>query len=130
MYKLIILILVLGLVGCQSPTSNQSSIKNDYVEVEEEEIIFDERDFELLAPVPFATLCFRYHPKGINEENVLNKLNNTLMEKLNNSGRIYLTHTKLNGKFSLRFVIGQTEQTWEHVIKAWELIKKTAVELK
>jgi len=94
------------------------------------EDIIDHSDFELLAPVPFSTICFRYHPKDINDEDLLNKLNNSLMEELNNSGKLYLTHTKLNGKFTLRLVIGQTNQMREHIINSWELIEKTAENLK
>ena len=41
---------------------------------------------------------------------------------LNDSGKLYLIHTKLNNKYTLRFSIGQTKTTWEHVLKAWELI--------
>ncbi|MEN8155143.1 MAG: pyridoxal-dependent decarboxylase, partial [Acidobacteriota bacterium] len=93
------------------------------------ENIVDHSDFELMAPVPFATICFRYHPKNVNDEDLINSINNSLMDRLNKSGNIYLTHTKLKGKFTLRLVIGQTEQTREHVIKAWELIKNTAAEI-
>ncbi|UCD80607.1 MAG: aminotransferase class V-fold PLP-dependent enzyme, partial [Desulfobacterales bacterium] len=65
-------------------------------------------DFELLAPVPFATICFRYKPKGVSDLDTLNRLNQQLMESLNDSGKLYLTHTKLNGIYTLRLVIGQT----------------------
>ena len=82
--------------------------------------------FELLAPVPFATLCFRYLPPGTTDEIKLNRVNEELMEELNGTGNIYLTHTKLNGRFTLRLVIGQTYQTKRHILEAWELIKTTA----
>ncbi len=89
-------------------------------------MIIDQSDFELMAPVPFATICFRYRPEHKNDESLLNTINNRLMEELNKSGQIYLTHTKLNGRFTLRLVIGQTQQKWEHINNGWELIKKTA----
>jgi len=92
--------------------------------------IIEHSEFELLAPVPFATVCFRYHPKDINDEDLLNKLNNSLMEELNRSGKLYLTHTKLNGRFTIRLVIGQTHQSRDHIVKAWEIINKTAENLK
>jgi aromatic-L-amino-acid decarboxylase len=83
-------------------------------------------DFELLAPVPFATICFRYKPGGITDTEELNRLNQQLMETLNDSGKMYLTHTKLKGIFTLRLVIGQTNQEKRHVERAWQRIKDAA----
>jgi aromatic-L-amino-acid decarboxylase len=87
-------------------------------------------EFELLAPVPFATICFRFKPKGVTETETLNRLNARLMETLNDSGKLYLTHTKLNGNYTLRLVIGQTNMEKRHVDRAWGQIKRTAEELK
>ena len=83
-------------------------------------------DFEMLAPVPFATLCFRFAPKGVTGTETLNQLNAKLMETLNDTGKIYLTHTKLRDIYTLRLVIGQTNQTRDHVFAAWKRIKETA----
>ncbi len=83
-------------------------------------------DFELLAPVPLNLICFRYHPKGINDRVQLNKLNETLLETVNATGKIYITHTKLNGAYTLRMVIAQTQVTQHDVEAAWELILSTA----
>jgi len=90
------------------------------------EEISSEENFEIMAPVPFATICFRFLPPGINDIDEINRINNSLMEKLNGTGKLYLTHTKLNGKFTLRFIIGQTYQEKKHIDSAWELIKDTA----
>jgi aromatic-L-amino-acid decarboxylase len=87
--------------------------------------ISGEPDFEILAPVVISVVCFRFRPQGIDEEQV-NKLNEKLNHLLNDSGKIYLTHTVLNGKYTLRMVTAQTNVTLEHVEKAWELIKSTA----
>jgi aromatic-L-amino-acid/L-tryptophan decarboxylase len=89
------------------------------------EMISSEPDFEILAPVVINVVCFRYKPKGIPEDQ-LNGINEELNHRLNDSGRIYLTHTGINGIYTLRMVTGQTNVTMEHVGKAWELIKKTA----
>jgi len=70
--------------------------------------------FELMAPTVLNLVCFRY--KGSD------KFNEALVQRLNDSGKLYLIHTKLNNKYTLRFSIGQTKTTWEHVLKAWELI--------
>lgn len=83
-------------------------------------------DFELLAPVPLATLCFRYKPAGIEDEAQLNGLNTQLLESLNQTGKLYLTHTKLNNVYTIRLVVGQTQVREDHVVRAWELIRQTA----
>ena len=84
-----------------------------------EKINKDDR-FELMAPTVLNLVCFRY--KGSDE------FNETLVQRLNDSGKLYLIHTKLNNKYTLRFSIGQTKTTREHILKAWELIlQKTEV---
>jgi aromatic-L-amino-acid decarboxylase len=92
------------------------------------EMIIMESDFEILAPVVVSVVCFRFRPDGYNEGQI-NSLNEKLMHTLNDSGKIYLTHTVLDGRFTLRMVTAQTNVTFEHVEKAWELIKKTARDL-
>jgi aromatic-L-amino-acid decarboxylase len=83
-------------------------------------------DFELLAPVPLNLICFRYHPAGTNDIEALNRLNASLMERLNATGKLFLTHTKLNGAFAIRMVIGQTHVQQRHVDAAWDLIRSMA----
>jgi aromatic-L-amino-acid/L-tryptophan decarboxylase len=85
--------------------------------------------FKLLAPVPFATVCFHYCPGEVTDLEELNTLNQRLMETLNDSGKMYLTHTKLNGVFTLRLVIGQTYQQQRHVKTAWQRIREAAAGL-
>ncbi len=89
------------------------------------EEILKESDFEILAPVIINVVCFRYKPGGIDEMK-LNAINEELNHALNDSGKIYLSHTVLNGKYTLRMVTGQTNVTLDHVKKAWALIKCTA----
>lgn len=89
------------------------------------EMIRNETDFEILAPVTINVVCFRFHPAGKTEEE-LNSLNEKLNHRLNDSGKIYLTHTTLNGKYTLRMVTGQTNVNSGHVEKAWALIRETA----
>jgi aromatic-L-amino-acid decarboxylase len=92
------------------------------------EMISEEADFEILAPVIISVVCFRYSPKGYSEEQV-NAVNEKLNHQLNDSGKIYLSHTVLNGKYTLRMVTAQTDVTLAHVERAWDLIRKTAREL-
>jgi len=93
------------------------------------EWIENEKDFELMAPVPFSTICFRANTGNTNEEE-LNELNEKLLEKINASGKLFLSHTKLNGKFVIRMTIGSIRHEQRHVLEAWELIKKTLTEVK
>lgn len=92
------------------------------------ELIMRENDFQILAPVTLNVVCFRYKPSGLSDEE-LNLLNETLNHRLNDEGKIYLTHTTVNGVYTLRMVTGQTNVTPEHVERAWKLIVKTAREL-
>ncbi len=93
------------------------------------QIIEKHPDFEILAPVPLNTICFRYHPHNIKNPEKLDQLNQTLLEEINNSGKAYFTHTRLNNKYTIRFMIGQTNTTEKHVEQAWKLIVKTAENL-
>jgi len=83
-------------------------------------------DFELLAPVPLNTVCFRYKPEGIKDEEDLNEMNARLLEELNATGKVYFTHTKLRGRYTIRFVVGQTYVKPRHVDEGWDLIVNTA----
>ena len=85
--------------------------------------------FEVLAPVTLSLVCFRFHPQGTGGTEALNLLNETLLQKLNAGGQIFLTHTKLSGQYTLRMSIGGTLTLQQHVEKAWELIQETAAEL-
>jgi aromatic-L-amino-acid decarboxylase len=93
------------------------------------EMISEEHDFEILAPVTICVVCFRYIPAGYNEDQI-NTLNERLNHQLNDSGKLYLSHTVLNGIYTLRMVTAQTNVTIDHVRKAWLLIKETARSLK
>jgi aromatic-L-amino-acid decarboxylase len=90
-----------------------------------EKMIRKEDDFEILAPVTICVVCFRYKPAGYSEEQI-NTLNEKLNHLLNDSGKLYLSHTVLNGRYTLRMATAQTNVTFEHVMKAWLLIKGTA----
>jgi aromatic-L-amino-acid decarboxylase len=88
-------------------------------------MISGEPDFEILAPTVLNTVCFRFVPYGADEDTI-NRMNEDLNHRLNDSGKIYLTHTKLNGRYTLRLVTAQTNVTHEHVENAWKLIRETA----
>ncbi len=78
----------------------------------------DDGRFELAAPVPLNLVCFR-HRGG-------DQANQTLMERLNHSGDLYLTHTRLHDRITLRFCVGQTNTQARHVQRAWQRIQEEA----
>lgn len=88
-------------------------------------------DFERLAPVPFATVCFRAYPRDLRQrvgaeiaqtdiDAYLDLLNERMMEEVNQRGKVFLSHTKLHGKFTLRLAIGNIRTRREHVRLAWD----------
>jgi aromatic-L-amino-acid/L-tryptophan decarboxylase len=89
------------------------------------DMIQKESDFEILAPVVINVVCFRFCPAGLDESR-LNKMNEKLNHLLNDSGKMYLSHAMINGKYALRMVTGQTNVTFNNVEKAWTLIKEIA----
>jgi aromatic-L-amino-acid decarboxylase len=84
--------------------------------------------FEILAPVRFGVVCFRLN--NGRDEDGLTALNKTLLDRLNASGKMHLSSTVLNGKFTLRMVVGQRLTAERHVRSAWELIRKAAADLR
>jgi aromatic-L-amino-acid decarboxylase len=84
----------------------------------------EEEDFQLTAPVTFNLVCFRLKPKGEKTHEEINRINERLLNELNNTGELYLTHTKLKGMYTLRMVIAQTNVKNHHVEKAWSIIKE------
>lgn len=87
-------------------------------------------DFERMAPAPFSTICFRAHPPKINNVEKFNELNEKLMLKINESGKLFISHTKLNGNFVLRLTISGLRTEERHVREAWELIQQILNEIK
>jgi aromatic-L-amino-acid decarboxylase len=75
----------------------------------------------LAAPVPLNLVCFR-HRGG-------DAINQRLLERLNESGRLYISHTVLEGRYTLRLAVGQTHTEARHVTAAWEAIDQTAAAL-
>jgi len=85
--------------------------------------------FELLAPAPLNAICFRHLPAGVTDPAAIDAVNAELLERLNNSGSVFMTHTRLNGLFAIRMVVGQTNVQQRHVDRAWTLIRETAAGL-
>ena len=77
--------------------------------------------FQLVVPAPLNLVCFR-HTRG-------DTFNQRLLNRLNQSGNLYLTHTTLNDQYVLRFCVGQTHTEKRHIYKAWQQIQETAADL-
>jgi len=86
-------------------------------------------DFERMAPAPFSTVCFRAHPKTIEVEK-LNLLNEQLLEAVNATREIFLSHTKLREQYVLRLAIGNLRTEERHVRRAWEIIQRQLEEIR
>lgn len=84
-------------------------------------------DFELMAPVPLNTVCFRFTSAP---EAQLDELNEEIMNTINKSGKLFFTQTKLYDQFTLRLSFGNTNLEAYHVENAWQLIQDTAAMLK
>jgi aromatic-L-amino-acid decarboxylase len=78
-----------------------------------------------LAPVSLNMICFRFNP-GNKDPEALNQLNESILKRVNAGGKIYLTHTKINGKYTIRLVAGQTHTLKRHLDLAWDLLQEAA----
>lgn len=83
---------------------------------------FESGGWELTAPVTMSLVCFRYAPHGMTEEDIA-RLNAAIMERVNAGGSAYLSHTKLNGKYTLRLAIGNIRTDREHIEVAWQALR-------
>ncbi len=83
--------------------------------------VADSDSFELVVAPPLNLVCFR-HTGG-------DETSRRLLDQLNASGKVYLTHTVLKGQYTLRFCVGQTNTEERHVKQAWQLICETASRL-
>ena len=87
--------------------------------------------WELLAPVPFSTVCFRACP-ALEDESTearaarLDALNERVMNAVNSTGEAFLSHTKLKDAFTLRLSVGNIRTTEQHVRRVWELLQHQA----
>lgn len=123
--KLWFVIRSFGVKGLQEKLRYQISIAKNL-----EKKIRSNNLFEILAPVNFNLICFRYKPAGVASEEDLNIINEQLLHKVNKTGKIYISHTKLSGKYTLRMVIGQTNVNEDNASRAWEVIKEISKQIK
>jgi len=85
----------------------------------------DADDWEILAPVQFSTVCFRYHPSDSGPQEI-DKLNEQILERVNQSGNVFLSHTRIAGRFALRLAVGNIRTQERHVELAWQELRAAA----
>ena len=90
--------------------------------------------FELLAPVTMAVVCFRVVPQVVENmrpvDEEIDDLNRCLVEAINRSGEAYLTHTYLSGQIAMRLAVGNILTTERHLAKVFDLIRREAAHLR
>jgi aromatic-L-amino-acid decarboxylase len=84
-----------------------------------------EANWEILAPHPLSVVCFRYAPPGKSEAE-LESLNAAIMDAVNATGEVFLSHTKLDERYALRLAIGNLRTSRDDVAAAWELLRGMA----
>ncbi|CAI0434700.1 unnamed protein product, partial [Linum tenue] len=95
-----------------------------------EECVGQDPRFEIVAPPKFALVCFRLLPPvDDNEARGSNKLNQELLEAVNSTGRVFISHTVLSGMYILRFVVGAPLTKRRHVDAAWKVLQDEACTL-
>ena len=82
--------------------------------------------WERLAPVPFSTVCFRHVPAAGMSEDDLAEHNAAVMDAVNRTGEVFLSHTRLDGVFAIRLSVGNLRTQERHVARAWELLQREA----
>jgi aromatic-L-amino-acid decarboxylase len=93
-------------------------------------------DFELLAPVPFSTVCFRYRPASLAGREAepavaaeLDRLNLALMDAVNRSGEVFLSHTRLHDRFTIRMAMANLRATDGDLERVWSVVTREAAAL-
>lgn len=84
-----------------------------------------EGEWELMAPVPLSLVCFRYAPDGTTEAE-REAINADLLRRVNAGGEALLSHTKLEGRYTLRLAIGNIRTQREHIENTWRVLRACA----
>jgi aromatic-L-amino-acid/L-tryptophan decarboxylase len=84
--------------------------------------------FEIMAPVQLSLVCFRLNPGNMNEEQ-LTRLNQELLQRINSNGDVFMTHTSLRDKYTIRLALGSRTTQERHVKRAWEIVQQAADEI-
>jgi aromatic-L-amino-acid decarboxylase len=80
-------------------------------------------DFERVSDVPFSVVCFRLVSEARSDE-ACDALNERLLDHVNTTGEVFLSHTRLSGRYVLRLAIGNIRTAESHVARAWNLLRQ------
>ena len=114
-----------GLEGIQKTLRHHIALNQFFAE----EIKADPH-FELVLEPSLNFTAFRFKPDSNTSEEELDELNQKLIEEINREGQLFISHTKVHGKYVVRMVIAQTYVEKEDVLKALKVIRETATKLK
>jgi aromatic-L-amino-acid decarboxylase len=117
--KLWFVIRAFGVEGLQSRIRAHCALAREFASW-----VQAEPGFELSAPLPFSTVCFRAVPPLPPEEQ--DAFNERLVADVNAQGPVFLSHTKLKGRFVLRLTIGNIRTTRDHIAQAWDIVREQA----
>jgi aromatic-L-amino-acid decarboxylase len=82
--------------------------------------------WEVVAPVEMSVVCFRHRPRGLSEEGELATHNAAILDRVNASGRVFLSHTRLGERYVLRVAVGNLRTQETDLRAAWELLRSGA----
>ena len=122
--KLWFVIRMFGVKGLQEKIRFHITLATEF-----EKRLMQTGNFEILTPRLFNLICFRFNPAGNLSEDQLDRLNENLLLAMNKTGRIYITHTRLKGRYTLRLMVAQTNTKIEHMEEAWQLLLEKSAEL-
>ena len=86
----------------------------------------DDPGFERLAPTRLSVVAFRHHPPGVDDPAELDALNEALLDRVNATGEVFLSHTRVRGAYAIRLAVGNLRTEESHVRRAWEIVKRSA----
>ncbi|XP_071919010.1 phenylacetaldehyde synthase isoform X2 [Coffea arabica] len=121
--KLWMVLRLYGLENLQAYIRNHIKLARDF-----EKLVAQDSRFEIVAPRKFSLVCFRLlSPQS--DEDCANKLNRDLLDAANSTGKIYISHTVLSNKYTLRFAVGAPLTEERHVVDAWKVLQVEASNL-
>ena len=84
-------------------------------------------DFERLAPAHLSVVAFRHRPPGIVDEDHLDHINQELLGRVNGTGEVFLSHTRVRGRYAIRLAVGNLRTRERHVRRAWDILRDAAL---
>lgn len=119
--KLWFVLRAFGLEGLQSRLRSHCELASNFART-----VRRNSAWEVLAPTDMSVVCFRHHPPGVDDEPSLERINAAILERVNASGRVFMSHTKLAGRYTLRVAIGNLRTQQLHLDEAWQLLHAAA----